>query len=526
VAQFLFGVPDFSSISNSILSDNGRQAWAGFAQDDWKVTPKLTVNAGFRWEFGNTLHERFDRVTTVDYTNGAFVIPATRKGKDPMLGSSFPVEYTNNRSLLLADNNNVAPRIGLAYQLFHKTVIRSAFGVFYHYPYTAGTLAFPLNPPWGSAIYLNSPATGPVNPVTGQQVVPVTNISTGFPPVQQLQNLADRSLMFLFDTHYLYPYTLNWSFAIQHELRANTVFEIAYSGTEGNKILTGLDDNQPFPSTDPSSDPQLRRPIPNQGTFGVVHTMGKSHYHALQLKGEKRLGNGLSFLAGYTWAHSIDNAPLCVLLGNTGRGGDCFRDARDTAGDRGNSSYDVRHRFVLSWLYELPWGRGRTFGSNWSGAANGVLGGWRVGGIAQLQSGTHFTPVTSFDPAYSPTYQGVARAQLVGNPGNFSGCPGSHQSINCFFNPTAFGYANPGEFGDAGRNILEGPGLVILDFMLHKDFRVTEGKQLQFRAEFFNLPNTPNFGLPENNFDSTRFAQIRSTIASPRDIQFGLKFVF
>ncbi len=526
VAQFLFGVPDFSNISGSILSDNGRQAWAVFFQDDWKVTPKLTVNAGLRWEFGNTLHERFNRITTVDYKTGAFVIPATRKGKDPMLGPSFPVEYSNNESLLLADNNNVAPRIGLAYQLRQRTVIRSAFGVFYHYPYTAGTLAFPLNPPWGPDIFLSAPATGPIDPVTGKTVVPVTSITTGFPPLQALQDFADRSLMFLFDTKFLYPYTLNWNFAIQQDVGANTVVEIAYSGTKGNKILTGADDNQPFPTADPNSPVQARRPIPNQGAFGVVHTMGKSTYHALQVKAEKRYSQGLTFLGGYTWAHSIDMAPLSVLLANTGSSGDSFRNARNFQADRGNSSYDVRHRFVLSWMYDLPWGRGRTFGGDWPGVVDQILGGWHIGGITQLQSGFHFTPVTSFDPAYAPAYVDPARAQLLGDPKDFSGCPGGRQSLNCFFNPAAFGHANPGEFGNAGRNILEGPGFVGVDFTIHKDFRIGERRHLEFRTEVFNILNTPNFANPGNRVESRRFAAIRRTIADPRDIQFALKFVF
>lgn len=526
VAQFLFGIPDFSNISGSILSDNGRQAWAVFFQDDWKVTPKLTVNAGLRWEFGNSLHERFDRVTGVDFKTGAFLIPITRKGKPPMLGPDIPVEFTNNRSLILANNKNVGPRLGFAYQLFPKTVVRSAFGVLFGYPYNAGTLAFPLNAPWGPNIFLTAPGTGPINPVTGRAVVPVTSITTGFPPTESLQDLADLSLVFLFETNYHYPYTLNWNFAIQQDVGGNTVLEIAYSGTRGSKILTGTDPNQPFPTTNPNSPIQSRRPILNQGAFGEVNTSGKSFYDSLQLKAEKRMSQGLTFLAGYTWAHSIDSAPLCVDLCNTGASGDNFRDDRDRAADRGNSSFDVRHRFVLSWLYDLPWGRQRTFGSSWSGPVNQILGGWRVGGITQLQSGFHFTPVTNFDPSFAPNYVNPARAQLLGNPNDFSGCPGGHQSISCFFNPAAFGFANSGQFGNAGRNILEGPGFVGVDFTIHKDFRITESKQLQFRAEFFNIMNTPNFALPRNTFDSQRFGALRRTIASPRDIQFGLKFVF
>jgi hypothetical protein len=431
----------------------------------------------------------------------------------------------------------LGPRVGFAYQVRPKTVVRSAFGIFYHYPYTEGTLAMPLNPPWGGAAYIYPPNTGPFDPVTGQAVVPVTSITTGFPANAPF-TLADTSLLFLYDeapTKWFYPYTLNWNFAVQQELGAQTVLEVAYAGTKGNHILAGTDDNQPYPTSNPNSPAQDRRPYPNFGTFGWVHTMGKSNYNALQVKVEKRYSHGLTFLAGYTWAHSIDLAPLCVLANNTADASDCFRDPRNRQADRGNSSYDVRHRFVLSWLYELPWGRGRAFGGNWPGALDRVLGGWRIAGITQFQSGFHFTPGASLIVSGSPSYSGLDRPNLLGNPTDFSygqdiqtalGCPAGHKSIQCFFNPAAFGYANPGEFGNAGRNIVEGPSLVGVDFALHKDFRITENKQLQFRTEFFNLPNSPSFGNPNQILESSTFTRLRSTVISPRDIQFALKFVF
>jgi hypothetical protein len=394
-----------------------------------------------------------------------------------------------------------------------------------------------LNPPWGGAAYIQPPNTGPIDPVTGQPVVPVTSILTGFPP-NATATLASRSLLFLYDespVKFFYPNSLNWNFAVQQEVWSGIVLEIAYSGTKGTHILTGVDDNQPFPSANPNSDPQTRRPIPTLGTFGTVHTAGTSNYNALQVKAEKRYSSGLTFLAGYTWAHSIDVAPLCVLANNTGEISDCFRDARNRSEDRGSYSYDVRQRFVLSWLYDLPFGRGRHFGSRWPAALNGALGGWRLGGITQFQSGFHFTPGTAFDPAGSPSYSGFARPNLLGDPTNFSygqdkqtalGCPVGHQSLECFFNPAAFGYANPGQFGDAGRNVVEGPGFVGVDFSLHKEFRLTENKQLQFRAEFFNALNTPNFANPVHVFESGKFAHLLSTNGDPRDIQLGLKFVF
>lgn len=535
-AQFLFGLPSFSSFSNSIDSDNGAWRSAIFVQDDYKITPKLTLNLGFRWSFGNTEHERFDRVTGVDYNTGAFVVPATRKGVAPEFPPGVPVKYSNNTSLLLSSNKNFSPRVGFAYHVRPNTVIRSAFGIFYGYPYNAGTLAMPLNPPWANIAYIQPPNTGPYNLTTGQPNQPVTDITTGFPP-GLLQTYFDQSLIFIYGMapyKYKWPQTLNWNLAVEQELGWNTVLTVGYNGTKGDHLITGVDSNQPRPSANPNSDPATRRLFPNLGTFGDVETFGKSNYNALDAKVEKRFSNGLSFLVGYTWAHSIDLSPLCVVLGNTGASGDCFRNFYNRQIDRGNSSFDVRNRLVNSFIYNLPVGHGKAFGTNWSGFTNQALGGWRLSGLLQFQSGYHFTPVTFEDPANSPTYQGVARPNLVGNPTDFSyghsvqaalGCPVGHQSVECFFNPAAFTLANPGQFGNLGRNTLVGPGLAKVDVGLFKEFPLGENRRVQFRTEFFNILNHPNFGIPDNGFESSTFSRLVSA-ADGRDIQFALKIMF
>jgi hypothetical protein len=535
-AQFLFGEPNFSALSGSILSDNGWQSAALFFQDDWRVSPKLTLNLGLRWEFGNTEHERFNRVTGVDYRNGDFEIPASRKNLQPQLGPQYPVEYVNDNSLLLASNLNIGPRIGIAYHPFSNTVLRAGFGIFYGYPYNAGTLAMPLNPPWGPDVYIQPPNTGVFDPVSGSPTVPVTSITTGFPS-DAFQNYAQDSLLFLYDLapdHWRWPSILNWNFAVQREIARDTTLQVAYAGTSGYHLTTGADDNQPYPSADPNSTPQSRRPFPNLGTFGAVHTFGTSNYNALQVTLERHYSKGLTLLSGYTWAHSLDRNPLCVVLGNTGGPPDCFRDAHDREPDYGNSSFDIRQRFTVSWMYDLPFGRGRAYGSGWNGIEDAALGGWALGGIEQIQSGFHFVPFSSIDPADSPTYQGVARPDLVGDPTNFSygqsaqaalGCPTGHKSVLCSFNPAAFAVPAPGDFGNADRNTVEGPGLVSFDLALHKLFRLSERGQLEFRAEAFNFINTPNFQLPDPGLQSPTFSRYLSA-GPPREIQFALKLMF
>ncbi len=535
-AQFLFGMPSFASLSTSSLSDNGWQHAALFVQDDWKVNPKLTANLGLRWEFGNTERERFDRITGIDWRNGDFLIPISRKNRQPMLGPGFPVEFSSNHTLLTAANKNLGPRVGIAYQISHKTVIRGGFGIFYGYPYEPGTLAMPLNPPWGAQVNIQPPNAGVFDPVTGQPVVPVTSIVSGFPP-GALENLAQTSELFLYTQAplpYDWPTVLNWNFTAQQEIGGGITLQVAYAGTRGYHLTTGVDANQPFPSANPNSNPQLRRPFPTLGSFALVETTGYSNYDALQVTGEKHYSQGLSFVAGYTWSHALDDDPLFVLLNNTGESGDFYRDARNLALEYGNASFDVRQRFSLGWLYDLPWGRGRRFGNGWGGARNLLLGGWTLGGVEQAQTGFHFTPVSFVDPANSPTYQGVYRPNLVGNPTDFSygqsvqaalGCPTGHQSIDCFFNPAAFALPAPGQFGNSGRNILTGPGLVGLDFTLHKDFSLGENKQLEFRTEVFNAINTPNFGNPDQGLQSPTFSRLLSA-GAPREIQFVLMLKF
>ena len=180
-AEFLFGVPDVSGLSNSILGNNIRTTGAVFVQDDWKVSPKLTVNLGMRWEFGTALSEAQNRVAGIDLTNGDFEIPKSRQNLPPTLPAGIPVEYVNSNTLMEPTQRNFGPRVGFAYQLDPKTVIRGAGGIFYANPFVAGTAGYPLNAPFAVTSAADTPATGPYDPSTGQPVVSVTNIATGFP---------------------------------------------------------------------------------------------------------------------------------------------------------------------------------------------------------------------------------------------------------------------------------------------------------------------------------------------------------
>ena len=537
-AQFLFGIPDSSAVSNSIFSDSGRQSGAVFIQDDWRATDKLTLNMGLRWDFGNSVRERFDRVTNIDMKTGAYIEPKSRQNIPPFLPSGYPVEWSDSHSLLHADNRSIAPRLGLAYQITPKTVLRAAAGIFFiNLDQAAETISMPLNPPFAEGFNAYSPNTGPIDPITGKAVVAVTSITTGFPADWATNpDLVSMSALEPFDPNIQDPYTVNWNFTVQRDLGFKTLLDVAYSATAGRHLWVDIDDNQPYPTANPNIPVQSRRPFPNLGPFGYYHTMGKSSYNALQTKIERRMSNGLTFMGGYTWSHSLDDVPLAILLGNSGEGGsDSVRNARNWGLDYGNSSFNVTHRFVMSWLYDLPVGRGKPLGRNLHGLLNGVVGGWQIGGITSLQTGFWFVPFTYIDPANAPVYASAgARPNLLGKPKDFSygqdvqasyGCPTGHQSLTCFFNPAAFGYASPGTFGNAGRNIVEGPGFVGVDFTAHKEFPIGEKKRLEFRAEVFNILNTPNFGNPDIGYEDSTFGELLYA-GAPRQIQFALRLVF
>ena len=295
----------------------------------------------------------------MDLTTQAFVIPQSRQNIPPQLPPAFNVEYTNDSTLMIAPNLNFAPRLGFAYQLTPKTVIRSAVGIYFAYPYEEGSTGYNLNPPFGAQVNVTTPPTGPIDPVTGQAVSPVTNITTGFsnPQAALLDSLVPSQVsVSLFDRKGYFPSTTNYSFAVQQQLPWTTTLEVAYNGTKGTHILTGWDPNQSYPSADPNSSPQSRRPYSNLGMLTYIGGDANSEYNALQAKVEKRLSSGFMFLVGYTWSHSIDEAPLCTMAGNQGFG-DCFRDGHDRNIDRGDSGYDVRQRLTASWQYDLPFGR-------------------------------------------------------------------------------------------------------------------------------------------------------------------------
>jgi hypothetical protein len=250
-----------------------------------------------------------------------------------------------------------------------------------------------------------------------------------------------------------------------------------------------------------------------------------SFYHALQIKLERRFSTGFFLLGSYTFSKSIDDASATTVNGGAGSTAEP-QDSFNWRADRALSNFDARHRMEVSFIYELPFGKGKRFLNTSSRVEDGFLGGWQVNGIGGAQSGQPFTPeLSNGGPDINADPGGAVRPDLVGNPKLSSG-----QSLNHWFNVSAF--VVPGQdgtapytFGNAGRNILEGPNFVNLDFSLFKAFSLSERLKLQFRAEFFNIFNHPNFGFPNPNVDLPQ-AGIITSASAPREIQFALKLLF
>jgi hypothetical protein len=315
---------------------------------------------------------------------------------------------------------------------------------------------------------------------------------------------------------------LQYLFNVQRQISRDTMVEVGYLGAVAHKLQSWYSYNEPAPA--PTGTPRLRFPFPELDPSWTMNGTGNSNYHSLALKVEKRLGQGLTAMSGYTWSKSID-----LSSGARPHFGEqqfpqttyCLQC------ERGLSIFNVAHRFVSSTLYELPFGKGKPFLANHA-VGNAVLGGWQLSSIVTLQSGTPATVISGYDSSNRSTT--IDRPDATGEA---VALPRGQQDPNRFFNTNAFRRAVTGTLGTVGRNTVTGPGIINWDFSVIKNIPLGETRQLQFRFETFNLPNHPNWAFaPTNasgssvNLTDANFGKIRNTRTDMRDMQFGLKFIF
>jgi len=492
-ADFLLGYPRNTLTSIDIFSPHFRNTVVEpWIQDDWRVTPELTLNLGLRWEWAGRPVSKDNTISTVIFDqSGARLITA----KNP---EGYPA------ALAYDDFNNFAPRFGFAYNpkfLGGKTVLRGAYGTFYQRELANTWVDLAINDPFIRQTNFNLD-TDPNSPFYFAKYD--LSRPTALAPSSPL-------LTFAVDTNWRDGMVHQWNFNVQQSLGFGTVLQVAYVGNRGLRLPWSTLANQPAPGPGPI---QPRRPYPNFGLIYGLGSGGDSYYNGLQIQVEKRYSNGLLFMAGYTYSKCISTSDS-TFVGE----GTSIQNGRDFSQQRGLCTQDIRKRLTFSWLYDLPFGRGKRFLNGTSGIVDAFLGGWQINGILTFRSGS---PFTVSQPGDAPNQgDGTPRPDQIGNPNEID-----DRTIDHFFNTGAFASATPFRWGTAGRNTVIGPGINNWDFSLFKSFALDEKRKLQFRAEAFNLMNHPEFGFPGSAFGTPQFGRISSTNRDPRDIQLSLKFLW
>ncbi len=539
IASALLGVASAGTLN--VASNPATQNWYNgfYFQDDWRLTEKLTVNLGLRYDLEWPFTERFNNISWFD---PAAESPIASSVPSLNLKGGIVFADGNRRTPWDIDRNNLAPRIGLAYQLSDGLVLRAGYGMFYA-PHPYGTsdnigVGFSASNPFVASI-------DGANPI-GQLSNPYPN---GFVPVLGAKGGPGTNLglaMTWFDLKAATPYFQQWNLNIQKKLGPSFVVDLAYAGSKGSNLqdgggyalnqippsLMGADTrtlvNNPFYgiikvgtlAAAKVTKGQLLSPFP-QYTSAQLRTpsSASSIYHALQAKVNKRFSKGFSFLVSYTASKLIDdNSGMSSWLEPTTG----HQDFYNRRADRSISDQDISQRLVTSFNYSLPFGKNGAIGRDWSPILDGFLGGWQVNGIVNFQSGIPLS-LTATNTSYSnnivlrPNNNGTSA--LLENPAN---------RLDKFFKTEVFSAPALYTLGNVSRTLpdVRGPGLGNLDFSLFKNIKFTETRYIQFRSEFFNLTNTPEFEVPDTALQSATFGKISAQRNRPRQIQFGLKIVF
>ena len=502
-ADFLLGYP--RSVTRAFPADVfGGQAnyWHGYVQDDFKVSNNLTLNVGLRYEYSPWLSGYRGQVGTF-IPGAAQPIIVGGDGDTPDVDAQFagPSAYALFQSqiqttsqaglpdaITATDATQFGPRVGFAWQpIGERTVIRGGYGLFYEQESSADRVNNNVVPFRLDQTAFND-QTPPVRTMAdfflGTQLVNSAAPTIGAASLEQKMGRNH-----------------HFSLGLQQQVAPFTVVELNYVGNIGRFLNGTRNINIPEPAT---GGIQARRPFPTYGNISYFDDSLETTYHSLQASLEQRMHNGLYYLTSYTWSKSISTQNVTAVGGNTGR-------------EKALSGFDVPHNLAISAGYELPFGRGRKYLSESSAVVDGILGGWQVQGIYVWRSGRPFTPTISSDRAN--TGVGGQRPDRLGS-GELE-----NPTVELWFDKTAFALPAQFTYGDSGGGILREDSFKTLDFSLFKQFRIGTHR-LQFRAEAFNLTNTPSFNAPNTAIDTAAGGRVTSTASTPRQMQFALKYDF
>lgn len=515
LADFLLGARSAYSLNNEIVLNYRQRMHFLYLQDDWKVNNRLTLNLGVRYEYATPQWEDKNRLSNLD--------PVSLKIIQAKDGGIY------DRALVQPDRNNWAPRFGLAFLAAPKTAIRSGYGISYvHFNRLGGENLLGYNGPQIVNLTINQ--TPALPPCTGNNYrncfrVTPQGYPAGLVDVANFSTATTRTNYTPAD--YRTSYVQSWHFTIQHELAPNLLLDVAYVGNRSNGLMLLGDDNWARPNLPGQNIPLgQRRRIQGFDFIQISYGGGWATYHGMQVKLEKRYASGVYLLNSFTWSKAMDNAAghLEAFNGDNSRA-----NLQNLPGEKGPGSYNQPFNNTTTFVWEVPYGRGRKWGGASTPFVNAVLGGWRLTGINTLTSGqpvniTYAAP-SAFQVASSTTY----RPNYVGGD-----IYTADRSPERYFNPAALSApsaATPNDpsqpFGNLGRNVGMTEGIFNFDGGAHKDFTLPwESTRLEFRAEFFNLFNTSNLGAAQGNVLANNFGTITGLSSPARQIQFALKLVF
>jgi hypothetical protein len=513
--MLLGGVSNFEQVSTPVLERSSRY-YGGFIQEDWAVRPGLTLNFGIRWEADTPIHDVNNRFNSFDASalNPVSETPGVVKFGGLNGWATEPYH---------PDWNNWGPRVGFAWKPFglKRTVLRGGFGLFYSHPLdgsAANTAALGYSEQTTLILQDNSAAIpytlGGGLPIA-RATSPVLDDSFGAVKVGQTANTA----VTYFDEGRRTGYSEQFNLRVQQELPASMMFEFGYMGNLGRKLPgANIAVNQVRPELLTTSAQQRNRPFPQfSGVTILAPSFGVSSYHAGTAKLEKRFSHGLNLLSTYTWSKFCDNSgsgPGSKL----GELGAAYSDFYNRRADWGPSANDIRHRVTLSSVYQIPIGKGRRFFQD--SPVRHVLGNWQIGVVSAVQTGAPLTVQTQTNNTYAYS-SGAQRADVLRDPN----LPADQRDILRWFDTTAFAQPAVNKFGNQNPGLIRAPGIFTLNSSLIRVFRVAEGKNLQFRGEFFNLPNHTNFGVPDHTFEGAGFGIVNSARPA-RQVQLGLRFTY
>jgi outer membrane receptor protein involved in Fe transport len=528
LASFLLGLPTSAQYRNVLETEHGGQEDGLFVQDQIQITPRLTVNAGVRWDvavwpiYGNSLANGQGYAGDIDLSNGTYLVSAvpaacsSTVGAPCIPGGALPANVLQtpfgNRALHKTDFSNWQPRLGIAYRASPKTSFLAGYSRFYDEWNSVVQFSQNVGGNWPSVSELNQDTLNTTTPTA-----PIANpLSQGGGAVIQPPATPFSETAFYFDPRFKTPYTDQWNLQVEQGIGANTVLTLAYSGSHSNRLdLGGLYNTAEFPAPGDAAAVASRRQYSYITPTNYDKSGGNSNYNALQASLKKTMSRGLTYLLSYTWSKSIDLASS----GSFGAEGTLLQNPYDPQADRSVSGFDLTNIISGATNYQLPIGRGQLLNLN-SGIANALLGGWSINGVFTYTSGTPYSVTVNGDIAN--TGNTFVQADLVGNP------TPTNRTAAKWLNPSAFATPPAFSFGTFGRNALRSDAFKDFDFSVFKSFPLVRESTIQFRAEAFNLLNDVVFAAPDSTVGDPTFGAVSATAPgyNSRELQFALKVQF